>query len=522
MSSFYFDNAIAWAQFRIKGGWKNLLTLAVGDAALIALGVTLAYQTARTPSERRDAMEIASLMVLVSQIILLLTLGSMAVGGAIRNDLTNRQIESHRLMPLAPLQAVVGYISGATCRTLALFAVNLIAGVCIRLSQGMAVQNWVMANLLVLVFALMLWCVMALASFISRWLFWIIVGVFSMMVFSQGELFTLAPGLLVLCATVQRGFASAVRGPSLDLNNHLVVSLAAQALLAALFILGAARKYRRGDVPGMPIWFSITLLLIWIGVSIYGIDNLASLRSSMFGFHSENPKVSFIGTIAASLIVAMPLMSSVACLDIAREQHRRAAGLPRSANPWLFLSCLAICVVLITCITAANAPPRRIPQWFLPQPGQPGLRMPVVNQVVELTRPWAPTAMLSAIFLSQIYLLMRMMYTAARRPNLGITAAVAMLWFLPLAADGIYYSLVTPDKPGKIDHFGLISPLGFIINSYDPQANLLPGLAAQFGILAALFILHRWLQKRRYAKNLLQSTDLAPLPTVQMQISADA
>jgi len=115
-------------------------------------------------------------------------------------------------------------------------------------------------------------------------------------------------------------------------------------------------------------------------------------------------------------------MSSVACLDIAREQHRRAAGLPRSANPWLFLSCLAICVVLITCITAANAPPRRIPQWFLPQPGQPGLRMPVVNQVVELTRPWAPTAMLSAIFLSQIYLLMRMMYTAARRPNLGITA----------------------------------------------------------------------------------------------------
>jgi len=59
---FYFDNAIAWAQFRIKGGWKNLLTLAVGDAALIALGVTLAYQTARTPSERRDAMEIASLM----------------------------------------------------------------------------------------------------------------------------------------------------------------------------------------------------------------------------------------------------------------------------------------------------------------------------------------------------------------------------------------------------------------------------------------------------------------------------
>jgi len=57
----------------------------------------------------------------------------------------------------------------------------------------------------------------------------------------------------------------------------------------------------------MPIWFSITLLLIWIGVSIYGIDNLASLRSSMFGFHSENPKVSFIGTIAASLIVAMPV-----------------------------------------------------------------------------------------------------------------------------------------------------------------------------------------------------------------------
>src|ERR1700683_5871684 len=98
MSSFYFDNAIAWAQFRIKGGWKNLLTVSLGYAALIAVGVSLAYQSGHTPSDRRDIMEGASLMLLVAQVIILLLLGSMAVGGAIRNDLHNRQIESHRLV----------------------------------------------------------------------------------------------------------------------------------------------------------------------------------------------------------------------------------------------------------------------------------------------------------------------------------------------------------------------------------------------------------------------------------------
>ena len=109
----YVDNAIFWAQFRIRGGWKNLLTIAATYACIAIFSISLFHGLAETPRSKSDVLNISSLMVLVVQTVMMLLLASAQIAGAIRRDIANRQIESNRLMPLSPSQTIVGYIAGA-------------------------------------------------------------------------------------------------------------------------------------------------------------------------------------------------------------------------------------------------------------------------------------------------------------------------------------------------------------------------------------------------------------------------
>jgi hypothetical protein len=527
MSSLVINNAIGWAQFRLRGGLKGHAVLALAYGGLVAIVVVLMASIARSPGERARMLDGCRIMLLMAQIIMMITLGSVAVSSAIRRDLVGRQIESHRLMPVAPLHAVLGYVVGAPSRILMLCGLNFIAGLVICLMIQSLPQDWIFFNLLLLSFSVMMWSMMALTGFISRGIFWVIGGLIFFMVVTDGGLYTLVPGLLVLVGAIHKGITEGQFPSAMLLDTTIGISVAAQLMVALLCILGAARKYDRGDLFGLPLWFSLSTLLIWIAISTYGIDHMDQLDWPMRRFNQNDPNVPWIGTIVASLLLAVLVMSSLASADIARVQRRRARGESARAFSWALLPCIPLCGALIASITA-TVPALVSRNWnfFAPTPmyvtpplapGQhPGASKPirpspptrqmiaaaplVVNRIIPvgLHDVANVVAAASVIFLAQMYLLMRLIYPISRRPALAMLAMIAVFWFVPMSADLIYYSIRFPNHETNIDHFGQVSALGAIIGVYQsPPTRHLVGIIAQVGILIGLFLLYKMVEHRR-------------------------
>ena len=144
----YADNAISWAVHRLRGGWKNLFFVSgwYCIAALFLIG--LPYELADQPRDKMNVLDVASVMILIVQVVMLLMLSGLSISGAIRRDLATRVMESHRLMPLSPVQAIVGYLAGGAIQTLSLSLINLILGAMIFAARGVPVQDWLISNAL--------------------------------------------------------------------------------------------------------------------------------------------------------------------------------------------------------------------------------------------------------------------------------------------------------------------------------------------------------------------------------------
>ena len=72
----YVDNAIFWAQLRIRGGWKNLLTITLTYACIAIFSITFFHGLAETPRSKSDVLDFSAIMILVVQTVMMLLLGS--------------------------------------------------------------------------------------------------------------------------------------------------------------------------------------------------------------------------------------------------------------------------------------------------------------------------------------------------------------------------------------------------------------------------------------------------------------
>src|SRR5688572_30325480 len=140
-------NAMLWGQFHLRGGWSRLV-LFVGLYAAAAGGVVALSVVAG------NAMPAAIKVLLVTiQGAILVLFAGARVATAIRQDLNTRMIDSHRMMPMSPAQAVVGYLVGAAAQPLALAAANLVLGVVVSAAVGTPAALWLTANAVLAGFA---------------------------------------------------------------------------------------------------------------------------------------------------------------------------------------------------------------------------------------------------------------------------------------------------------------------------------------------------------------------------------
>src|SRR5690349_13982784 len=106
------NNALAWAHFRLRGGWMRSLSF---TGAAMALGAVLIITSTRlNPNDGGRMLWGWTTALLSVQAVCLALYAAGRVGTAIRQDVQSKMIESHRLMPLPPAHAIAGYIVGAT------------------------------------------------------------------------------------------------------------------------------------------------------------------------------------------------------------------------------------------------------------------------------------------------------------------------------------------------------------------------------------------------------------------------
>src|SRR3954469_23817910 len=91
-------NPILYAQFNMRGGWKNTLAVSGGYLLLMGGGIYLSAHAA-SPRSYREVVRGSLTLLTILQCLILLVYGSFRVSACVRADLTSKVIESHRLMP---------------------------------------------------------------------------------------------------------------------------------------------------------------------------------------------------------------------------------------------------------------------------------------------------------------------------------------------------------------------------------------------------------------------------------------
>jgi hypothetical protein len=430
-------------------------------------------------------------------------------------------MESHRLMPLSPVQAIVGYLAGGAIQTLSLSLINLILGAMIFAARGVPVQDWLISNALLFGFSVSLWTAMAMAAFVSRsifgWVISLLIGITS----SGGFIFLIVPGLLAFCSPMQgRTIFEITSLPKL--SGGTIVAFGAQFLVVILCIRGAARKYADASAVSFTMAPALAMLGIWAGLNWYGITDFRDLRpqppwasaGSILRVGQFDWRLPIIGAVASSLLVALVPLAAMVWSGISRQQ-RRMDGQKLPLRPWMPALCMAISLLFVlaplTAIRAAYiiAPQRRyviprLPSLTSTRRSQGAIaalsryvnaRPPTPISIPMIRNTIRPNlfAAVCAIFLMDMYLLMRLFYPIFRRPNALILLIIGLSWFGPLFADVIYYGM--RDKTPAMDKFALYSPIGTMVQALgNAVAGTWRGVgmqAAACGFLAVIFILVR-------------------------------
>jgi hypothetical protein len=477
MATAAFSNAIGWAQYRLLGGWRNLVST-TGAYALILCTLMFAFAHGlHIPSSRVYEMFIYLFFVL--QVLVVLIYGTSRVSGAIRSDMNSRLIESHRLMPVAPFQAVLGYLFGAPLQAIAVYVVNFVLGAIAISGVGMRQQSWLFSNAILLIFCVFLWTILAFFSFRSNWAFGLfVIGLVAPLI-SPIQLLALVPGLKVLVSPMIGSTIFDLK-TGLTIDWAFVFAVAAQVFIGLLYVLAAARRYWRDDEIGFTPIMGLLLLGAWVAVSAVEMLYPLEFRQrgpSMLIMHW--PGAFVVSVLSCMLLAVLPIASATKASVI-----RSPAHVGRWMPPWLALA-LSFPIVLAI---MRGAPP-----------------VPRASWSALLT-----TAVIVAAFLVSARCLLEIIYRLKLWPRRAMFIWLLLIWCVPMMLELIRQSFLveeTTDPNGPpMGILGMCSPIGSLVKIWgDFPQDVRGGVAFQVGV--ALVVVLAWALIRRR-----RSPALQPLP----------
>lgn len=474
-------NAIAYGQFKLRGGMKNMLLTGFGYGIAVTLLIMLTLRASDAPARALGGW-MSGLLVL--QMLALLMFGCGTVSAAIRTDVQGNMIESHRLMPIAPGFAVAGYLLGAPVQALSLAAANFVIGLFVCMATSSPIEGWVIANAMMLAYALFLWVVQIFTGFQTKNAFGVMFLVLLIVTVSQGILIIVLPGLTVLASPVA---AAGIfrRTVGTELTWPLAVSFVAQLLVGAICYAGAARRYRRSDVPALGTLLSLLLLGAWAAVSVVGLKYYDEfVPDSMFRGMGVKPHAQVVATVLATMLLALiPLANGAR----AWNEHliRRAAGDRRVPAPGLVPPvAVALCLLLALGTCAAS---------FDILSGSGRRVMP----------PAAPLLALCAVVLLSFFTsatcLFRVVYRRGFRVIWPLMLFLLLTWVGPVVADYARYAMSELEEPPALTALSNAGPVGSMIFAWSHGRIYWFGALLQVALAVGVLILDlqdagRWKQ----------------------------
>ncbi|MBC8106054.1 MAG: hypothetical protein H7Z14_05650 [Anaerolineae bacterium] len=491
------NNAIAWAQFQLRGGLRNTLIF----CGVYAAAVIGAYAFLHSADPRNAGWPAGWINLLLGiQSFGLLVFGSSRVGAAIRGDVASRMIESHRLMSTPAPHAVAGYMIGGGSQALFAFVTTFSIGAVISATAGLATDRWILSNGILLVFAVFIWSIVALLSFVTSkgllGLGWMI-GLFALVSISRGLVTIFVPALTILCSPIMGGSIFIAPGGGSAPSLGYGASLVGQGIIGTLFFFAAARRYRSAESTGFTPLMALALVAAWVALSVFAMKKWEAIQPAIFraaDFDRDLLPIQTIVTTAVTMLLALlPLaVSSRAHRQWKRHRALNDPGLGRRPiHP-----ALAVVLCAAMCLAIGFFVPSKL--LFLQRAGFWVYTAGITQQPAALILTGAT---LLAYFFSCSYLFRIIHRSASGRGGAVIAGIFTLLiWLGPLVIEAISNAMRDDTRDFVWSHVAGWSPLGALILIWGRiGVDAAPGVAGQLTVAAALALLFYLTDRRRRA-----------------------
>lgn len=476
-------NPIWWIQVHLLGGWKRILWYC-GAYLAIMVACTMAYRRMEPPPATWASICSGVLVALsILQMVILVLGGCTAISKAISRDMRTTMIESHRLSAMDALGTMWGYLLGPTLMVLAVWVVGVLYGMVLCGMGGFGPKDWLAGSGLLLLLSLSIW---SLAVFI---------GIAAQKPTNSGAA-VIALGML------GPAWVNFVPGAALFLGAYLVISsfllmnsrpatfgagmpimLVTVVAMLFIWIMSAARKYRHPQRCAFSPIAGLGLLMVWLVLSLFGLQQFASLSVS-FGGARGMGQVHFIAALLGALLFGLVPLHSLASAEILRVRARATARWRERASPIVY----PIVVVVLICGILGI---KDVPNW------DNRTTVYLTNILSAGFARWLPSALALLYGLLAIGGMLRFAHATGQKPLSVCSLFIILMWVVPIVGDLIWANWkYQSDLRSTLLPFSWIfgsSPPGTLVAVWtDMRINFGPGLFVQ-AIIAALL---QWLGYR--------------------------
>ena len=461
-------NAIGWAAFQLQGGWRNIAATAIGYGVIVVLGLTAAGQFATVPVGQ--IMYTLLMFMLAAQGLWLLLFAPSRIQTAVRRDLTTGMIESHRLMPLSPTRAVLGYLVGPSIQPISLAVMTFFVGCFAASAASVELPRWLIANFLLIELAAFAWVVMGAAAMTNAQGAFIAVVFILPSVINTRAVHALPGGVLLVPPLVGK----TVFEMSGELTRVHLAGFLLHGALGAIFLRAAARKYVRSDDTAFTPLMGLGLLGCWAVSSIVAMRCWDEVRPAAMRWSTRDiDGLTILFTTAAAGLIGMSAVTK----SVWPKRQADARRWPRRA---VMPAGIILAAVTLGLLPAASAGENL---WLLPR-----------------TQALAYTAIaLLATFLCAT-LLAKAFYIHGINAWMPIVAWLALISFGPIGYDMVQHALTNPSRDFAMAERSDLSPIGMLHAVWRRGAVPVPpaviAQAAYVAVTAAMLAASLALRKR--------------------------
>jgi len=422
------SNALTWVHFQLRGGWKRNVALTIGGMIVVGALMMLSVIPSSGAGRYSSTMWGWAQGLLVLEAAILVLYGSAVVGSAIRTDITEGMIESHRLMPISAMRAVGGYLLGGGLSALVPACGVIILDLFAALASHVPMDRWLMSQGTLAVLTGTIWLVAAAGSFMGRLSGNVLVALIVIGFFASHSLFVFLPGLLVLTVPSIAQISLKSWGP---VDKLIFVALVFQGLLAALFFIAAIRRYARDDVSSFGVLPGLGLVALWCAMSFVGMTQYQTI-------HIGRNDLPALATQCICSLSILMLLALVPLANAARAARARVVGSPSSrrhqAWPMIVVAAGSVLALLLTFVLMDSSHPF----W--------------VKSV--------QTLVIIATWLAGMRFLLGWVYQAVPRGLVIGFIWMLLTWFAPMLCDVVSQSVLYPDRDYTAGWLFAASPLG--------------------------------------------------------------